>query len=152
MNSRNFADYIFLGQGPFFGIAQEAMLKVKEMSCSYGQCFHTLEFRHGPKAIVSNETLLTFFLSDSRLRIRTRGPRRDERSWRYHSGRRESRNAGREKIFPPIIELGLTVPEFARPAAAVIPGQLLGFYTGIRKGLDPDNPRNLSRVVMLEGK
>jgi glucosamine 6-phosphate synthetase-like amidotransferase/phosphosugar isomerase protein len=30
------------------------------------------------------------------------------------------------------------------------PGQLLGLYTGLDKGLDPDAPRNLSRVVTLE--
>jgi glucosamine 6-phosphate synthetase-like amidotransferase/phosphosugar isomerase protein len=34
----------------------------------------------------------------------------------------------------------------------VMPGQLLGFYAGIKKGLNPDEPRNLSRVVMLETK
>jgi glucosamine 6-phosphate synthetase-like amidotransferase/phosphosugar isomerase protein len=28
--------------------------------------------------------------------------------------------------------------------------QLLGLYTGIKKGLDPDRPRHLSRVVVLE--
>jgi glucosamine 6-phosphate synthetase-like amidotransferase/phosphosugar isomerase protein len=50
------------------------------------------------------------------------------------------------------VELGLAVPETARVAASVIPGQLLGFFTGVRKGFDPDSPRNLSRVVMLEGK
>src|SRR5580704_11919530 len=58
-------DYIFLGQGPFHGIAREAALKVMEMSCSYSQFFHALEFRHGPKAIVSGDTALTFFLSES---------------------------------------------------------------------------------------
>ena len=67
-----FADYIFLGQGPFHGIAREAALKVMEMSCSYSQFFHALEFRHGPKAIVSPATCLTFFVSDS---ARTAGNR-----------------------------------------------------------------------------
>ena len=33
-----------------------------EMSCSYSQFFHTLEFRHGPKAIVSERTCIFFFL------------------------------------------------------------------------------------------
>ena len=65
MESHDFADYVFLGQGPFYGVANEAMLKVKEMSCSYAQCFHTLEFRHGPKSIVSPETLVTFLLSET---------------------------------------------------------------------------------------
>jgi hypothetical protein len=32
----------------------------------------------------------------------------------------------------------------------VFAGQLTGLYTGLRKGLDPDNPRHLSRVVVLD--
>ena len=62
---RSFADYVFLAQGPFYGIAREASLKVMEMSCSYSQFFHALEFRHGPKAIVSPDTCLMFFLSET---------------------------------------------------------------------------------------
>jgi hypothetical protein len=27
--------------------------------------------------------------------------------------------------------------------------QLVGLYTGLKKGLDPDEPRNLSRAVIL---
>src|SRR5258708_4962367 len=60
-----FGDYVFLGQGPFHAIAMEASLKVMEMSCSYSQFFHTLEFRHGPQAIVSPGTCLMFFLSQA---------------------------------------------------------------------------------------
>jgi glucosamine--fructose-6-phosphate aminotransferase (isomerizing) len=58
-------DYVFLGQGAFHGVAREAALKLMEMSCSYSQFFHTLEFRHRPKAIVSPATCLTFFLSNA---------------------------------------------------------------------------------------
>ena len=51
-----------------------------------------------------------------------------------------------------LIELSLEVPEWRpRPAAAVIAGQLFGFYMGIRKGFDPDQPRNLTRAVILDG-
>jgi glucosamine--fructose-6-phosphate aminotransferase (isomerizing) len=40
-------------------------------------------------------------------------------------------------------------PEFARLAPLAIPAQLLGAAAGLRKGLDPDKPKNLSRVVTL---
>jgi glucosamine--fructose-6-phosphate aminotransferase (isomerizing) len=151
-DSRAFADYVFLGQGPFFGIAQESMLKVKEMSCSYAQCFHTLEFRHGPKAIVSPETLITFIISETGFvaevavleEIKKLGGTTLVIS---HAGDSKIRRAADY-----FVELALDVPETARVAASVIPGQLLGFYTGIKKGLNPDEPRNLSRVVMLETK
>jgi glutamine---fructose-6-phosphate transaminase (isomerizing) len=147
---QSFEDYVFLGQGPFFGIAQEAMLKVKEMSCSYAQCFHTLEFRHGPKAIVSPETLVTFFISESGFdsevsvleEIKDLGAATLVITNRANAAVRESSDV--------LIETALSLPEAARAAAFVIPGQLLGFHTGIRKGFDPDNPRNLSRVVMLQ--
>ena len=66
-----FSDYVFLGQGPFHGIAREAALKVMEMSCSYSQFFHALEFRHGPKAIVSPAHALTFFVSDTAQKAET---------------------------------------------------------------------------------
>ena len=48
-----------------------------------------------------------------------------------------------------LIEFGFELPELARMAPYVFAGQLIGLFTGLKKGLDPDNPRNLSRVVIL---
>jgi glutamine---fructose-6-phosphate transaminase (isomerizing) len=150
VDSNSFADYVFLGQGPFFGIAQESMLKVKEMSCSYAQCFHTLEFRHGPKAIVSPQTLITFIISetgfDAELAVL-------EEIKKLGGTTLVVSNADDpiiRRCADYAVELSLKIPEAARAAASVVPGQLLGFYTGIKKGLNPDEPRNLSRVVLLE--
>lgn len=151
VQDNTFADYVFLGQGPFFGIAQESMLKVKEMSCSYAQSFHTLEFRHGPKAIVSPETLITFILSESGFdaevavlhEVKTLGGKTLAIANSADTAVRRSADY--------VVELSLDVPEVARAAASVIPGQLLGFYTGLKRNLNPDEPRNLSRVVMLRG-
>jgi glucosamine--fructose-6-phosphate aminotransferase (isomerizing) len=145
-----FADYVFLGQGPFFGVAQESMLKVTEMSCSYAQSFHTLEFRHGPKAIISPETLITFFMSASGFReetavleeIKELGGTTLVVTNKDSSAIRQSADY--------LVDLGLNLPQAVWPAAAVIPGQVLGFYLGINKGLDPDRPRHLTRVVTLE--
>ena len=47
------------------------------------------------------------------------------------------------------IELGLQASEYARPAAFAIWGQLYGVYYGLKKGLNPDSPKNLTRVVEL---
>ena len=149
--ARAYADYVFLGQGPFFGVAQESMLKVKEMSCSYAQAFHTLEFRHGPKAIVSGETLVTFFLSESGFDAESAVLEEVKGLGGATLVVTNAANAAIRKSADYLIELSLEVPEAARPAAAVIPGQLLGFHTGIRKGFDPDQPRHLTRVVTLAG-
>jgi glucosamine--fructose-6-phosphate aminotransferase (isomerizing) len=47
------------------------------------------------------------------------------------------------------IELGLAVPELALLVVYLVWGQLLGVHLGLRKGLDPDSPCHLSRVVSL---
>ena len=148
--ANTFTDYVCLGQGPLFGIASESTLKLTEMSVSYSQCFPTLEFRHGPKSIVSPEVLLTFLLSESSYdaecevleEIKGLGGttlvvanRADERA---------------RKSADLLVELNLDLPELARLAPYLFAGQLTGLYTGLKKGLDPDNPRNLSRVVILD--
>src|SRR5208282_6412321 len=48
-----------------------------------------------------------------------------------------------------LIELALDAPEFARYAVTAIPAHLLGTAVGLRKGLNPDAPKNLTRAVVL---
>jgi glucosamine--fructose-6-phosphate aminotransferase (isomerizing) len=147
-----FADYVFLGQGPYYAVASESMLKVKEMSCSYAQCFHTLEFRHGPKAIVGPKTLITFLLSETGYEaerevldeIKSLGGATLVVTNHADNGTRNAADL--------LVELNLDVPEIAQLAAFVMPAQLLGLFTGLRKGLDPDRPRHLSRAVVLNKK
>ena len=151
VDSRIFADYVFLGHGPFYGVAQEAMLKVKEMSCSYAECFHTLEFRHGPKSIVSPETLISFFLSDSGSEAEVGVLAEVKNLGGTTLVIADRANSAARRAADYLIELSLDIPEAARAAAMIVPGQLLGFYTGVRKGFNPDEPRNLTRVVVLAG-
>ena len=47
--------FFFLGGGPLYGLACEAMLKTKEMTCSWAEAYHPLEFRHGPMSVVDKE-------------------------------------------------------------------------------------------------
>ncbi len=48
-----------------------------------------------------------------------------------------------------LIELALDGPEFARYAVTAIPAHLLGTAAGLRKGLDPNVPKNLMRAVVF---
>jgi len=47
------------------------------------------------------------------------------------------------------IEISCDLPELVKAASYVFVPQLLALYTGLKKGLNPDAPRHLSRVVML---
>jgi len=142
-------NYSFLGQGPFFGIANEAMLKVMESSCSYAQVFHSLEFRHGPKSIVSPRSLVGFFISDKAYaaevdlleEMKALGA-----TTMVVTSQPTSRIRAATDL---LIETPSGSDENSRLVACALAGQLLGLYTGLKKGLDPDSPRNLSQVVIL---
>ena len=146
----SFADYVFLGQGPYHGIAREAALKVMEMSCSYSQFFHALEFRHGPKAIVSPATCLTFFISDSALQEETEVVQemKDLGGVIVAVCNRATPEIRRSAHL--VIELEVPGDEFVRLAPSIVPCQLFGYFSGLAKGLDPDHPKNLTKVVILD--
>lgn len=152
VQARKFADYVFLAQGPLFGIANEAMLKVMESSCSYGQVFHTMEFRHGPKSIAAPETLIAFFLSESSYEAEVEVLEEMKKLGATTLVIGNTVDARARKAADMLIEMGLQLPEYARLAAYAVWGQLYGVYTGLHKGLNPDSPRNLTRVVVLNGQ
>ena len=149
VNTHDFLDYVFLAQGPLLGIAKECALKVTESSSSYAQTFHTLEFRHGPKSIVTPDVLAVFLLSESGYdaevemleEVKELGGRTMVVANRADHRARKAGDL--------VIELNLEIPELARLAAYVPCGQILGLCTGLKKGINPDEPRHLSRVVIL---
>jgi glucosamine--fructose-6-phosphate aminotransferase (isomerizing) len=150
VRAHEFEDYVCLGQGALYGVACEAALKLTEMSVSYGQSFPTLEFRHGPKSIVSAKTLIVFLLSEraylAELDVLEEVKGLGGTTLVVTNRAQERVRAAADLV----VELGASGPETARLPLYALGGQLMGLYTGIEKGLDPDNPRNLSRVVLLE--
>ena len=150
VEARSFEDCVYLAQGPLFGIASECMLKVTESSSTYAQVFHSLEFRHGPKAIVGPETLITLLMSESSCDAELELLEEMKKLGAAIMVIANRLDARAENAADFAIELGLRVPEYARPAAYTIWGQLYGLYAGLKKGLNPDAPRNLTRVVVLD--
>lgn len=51
---RRFDHYIYLGQGSYYGLALEGMLKLKEMTQLQTEAFNPLEFRHGPISVLND--------------------------------------------------------------------------------------------------
>jgi len=145
-----FADYVCLGHGPFYSLAREYALKVMEMSVSSAQFFHSLEFRHGPKSVVTPHTLLIFLLSEQGYEaecdlleeVKSLGGTTLVIAQQANSRVRAAADL--------LVELPLQLPELARLAPSLVPGQLLGLHTGLKKGLNPDSPRHLSRAVILD--
>jgi glutamine---fructose-6-phosphate transaminase (isomerizing) len=149
VNTQDFDDFVFLGQGPFHGLAREGALKVMEMSCSYSQFFHTMEFRHGPKAVVSPRTCLTFFLSESGASAESEVLAEMKQLGGTIIAVCNHATEAVRKNSDLVVELGFAGPETATLWPAIVPSQMLGFFKGIKKNLNPDAPVNLDRVVIL---
>jgi len=149
---RKFADFVFLGQGAHYWLAQEAALKVTEMSASYAQAYHSLEFRHGPRSIAGRETLITFFISDAAAEEEILLVRELKALGAANLVIVNHATPELKASSDLVIELNLPGPEFARFAVAAILAHLLGVAVGLRKGLDPDSPKNLTRAVVLSEK
>ena len=152
---RKVADYVFLAQGVHYWLAQEAGLKVTEMSSSYAQVYHSLEFRHGPRSIAGPHAMITIYVSDEAAEAETAlaGELRELGSPVCVIVNRATPELRKNSDL--LVELALDGPEFARYALSAIPAHLLGTAIGLRKGLNPDAPRNLTRAVVLaspEGK
>jgi glutamine---fructose-6-phosphate transaminase (isomerizing) len=150
VHKHSFEDYVAVGQGALFGIACETALKLTEMSVSYGQSFHTLEFRHGPKSIVSERTLISCLLSESGYSVELEVLEEVKRLGGTTLVVANHADSRARKAADLLVEVKAESPEAARLPLYLLSGQLMGLYTGLEKGLDPDNPRNLSRVVVLE--
>jgi glucosamine--fructose-6-phosphate aminotransferase (isomerizing) len=144
-----FSDYVCLGQGPFYGLACESALKVMEMSRTPAQSFHTLEFRHGPKSIVSGATLITFLLSEANhdVEVEVLEEMKDLGGKTLVVAKRMTDRARAAADLT--VELDCVLPEGCCLPSFVLAGQLFGLYAALKKGFDPDRPPNLTRVVLL---
>jgi glutamine---fructose-6-phosphate transaminase (isomerizing) len=139
--------FSFLGSGPQYGIANEAMLKMKEMSLSPSEAFHFFEFRHGPKSMVNGRALVVGLVSKA-----AHVP--EERVLDEMAAL-----GGHTLALAPLpgtgggtrrIQLPYHLPAWATPVLYLPPLQLLAYYRAASKGLDPDHPRNLESVVFLD--
>lgn len=138
--------YFFLGSGPQYGVACEAMLKLKEMSITHSEAYHALEFRHGPKAMVDGETLAVGLLS--------RRAFDHERAVLMETGEMAATILALSPAEPIAgainVQLPTALPEWTLPPLYLPPLQLLAYHRAMAKGLDPDRPRHLEAVVVLD--
>lgn len=154
----DFKRIVFLGSGSLFGVAHESHLKVQELSDGYiiGKFDSFLGFRHGPKAVVNDTTLIVYLLSNKAyaklyeldMVQSVNKTAAGEKSVAIGNGYNED-----EFKFDFSIEFpGGTadIPEDFLSVFYVIPAQIIGFYKSLNLGLSPDNPSkcgSITRVV-----
>ena len=150
--ARRLAEYgnpdlvVHLGLGPNQGLAEEGTLKLKEMTQVPCESYNPLEFRHGPISVVTDRTLIVI-LEGQRERAYIEDVERDL----LHTGAVVARIAPYATAEPATsFLLGTGFSDIARCCLYLPPLQLHGYYRAVGLGLDPDRPRNLNQVVVLD--
>jgi glucosamine--fructose-6-phosphate aminotransferase (isomerizing) len=133
--------FYFLGSGPRYGLACELSLKMKEMSLSHSEPFHFLEFRHGPRSMVTPETLVVGLLSE----LNQTPELAVLEDMQAQGGRILALGEHNADV-----TFASGVSNAARNVLYLPAGQLLAFERAIHKGLNPDRPHNLNAVVRLD--
>lgn len=143
-------NFVFLGQGPFYGIACESMLKIKEMAISMSEAYHVLEYRHGPMAIADEHTLVTLFFSNQGTSHEEAVLMDMKKLGAKTLAICETTTATIFNTADVVIEINSGVPDAFRTVLVMLVVQLFSFYRASAKGINPDKPRHLSQVVMLK--
>ncbi|MEU3842856.1 sugar isomerase [Streptomyces sp. NPDC028635] len=112
--------FTFLGRGWTVGLANEAGLKMREASLSWTEAYPAMEYRHGPISITTDGTA-TWMFGDAPEGLAD-----------------QVRATG-----------GLWVDGGLDPLAELVRAQRLAVAVAAARGLDPDQPRHLTRSVIL---
>lgn len=133
--------FYMLGSEVRYGLACEISLKMKEMTLSHSEPFYPMEFRHGPKSMVTPTTLIIGLLGPGRRA-------QDEAVLREMLAMGARTLSVAEDDADVLLNSGLS--ELAQSVLLVPAGQLVALGRALSKGLNPDSPNNLSTVVFLD--
>jgi glucosamine--fructose-6-phosphate aminotransferase (isomerizing) len=143
-------NFLYLGRQYLYPVALEGALKLKEISYIHAEGYPAAEMKHGPIALVDENTPSVFLMPRSAVfdkvmsnleEIKARGgPVIAIAS----AGDEEVAAHADDVIYVP------EVPEYLQPLVAVVPLQLLAYHIALLRGCDVDRPRNLAKSVTVE--
>jgi glucosamine--fructose-6-phosphate aminotransferase (isomerizing) len=141
---------LYLGRQYLFPVALEGALKLKEISYIHAEGYPAAEMKHGPIALVDEDTPSVFLISRGGVydkvlsnleEIKARGGPVIAVTT---EGDEDTAARADDVIFLP------EVPEYLQPLVSVVPLQLLAYHIALLRGCDVDKPRNLAKSVTVE--
>jgi glucosamine--fructose-6-phosphate aminotransferase (isomerizing) len=140
----------YMGRLFDYAVSLESALKLKEISYTHSEAFAAGELKHGPIALVDQNTLVTALCTQSALfdkmdsnikEVKARGAATAVITWEDADYFDQTADA--------IFRIPRTLDSLS-PMLSVIPAQLFAYYCAVLRGNDPDKPRNLAKSVTVE--
>jgi glutamine---fructose-6-phosphate transaminase (isomerizing) len=141
---------MFIGRGVGYAIAREGALKLKEVSYVHAEGYPAGELKHGPITLLDQHTPLVAIATQGATYEKTISNIQEVRA---RNARVIAVATTGDKLIGEHAEDVFYIPavdELLTPTLAVIPLQLLAYYTAVERGCDIDQPRNLAKSVTVE--
>ncbi len=141
--SRN-AFFIGRGQDAYVGI--EGALKLKEISYIQAEGYPGGELKHGPIALIEDNTPVIALVTQPHVHLNNRGNVKEvvARGANACVIASEGLDLPTDAFVIPMVETLLS------PLLSVLPLQLIAYYAALGRGCDVDKPRNLAKSVTVE--
>ena len=143
-------DMFFIGRGSLYPTALEGALKIKEVAYVHAEGYQAAELKHGPIALLSEQTPVVALLADVPGKEKTVGNVQECRARQapvlgiVTEGDTDAAAHVNDAIFIP-----RTSPEIA-PIVTVVALQLFAYHVARLRGCEIDQPRNLAKSVTVE--
>jgi glucosamine--fructose-6-phosphate aminotransferase (isomerizing) len=143
-------NFLYLGRQYLYPVALEGALKLKEISYIHAEGYPAAEMKHGPIALVDEDTPSVFLVPRGAVfdkvmsnleEIKARGGPIIAVAC---EGDEEVAARADDVIYVP------EVPEYLQPIVTAVPLQLLAYHIALLRGCDVDKPRNLAKSVTVE--
>ena len=142
----------YLGRGIDYTTAEEASLKLKEISYIHSESYPAGELKHGTIALIEKGVNVISIVTDKNIYKKTIS-NIEEVITRGANTTVILNKSISELINNEIFTNVIIVPDtniYLSPIITIVPLQLLAYYVSKEKGLDVDKPRNLAKSVTVE--
>jgi glucosamine--fructose-6-phosphate aminotransferase (isomerizing) len=142
--------FLYLGRHIGLPVALEGALKLKEISYIPTEAYSAGEMKHGPIALLDEDTPVVCVATDSHVYDKVVSNIQETRARGAHviaiatDGNEDIQHHADDVIFVP------RSPAFLQAVLAAVPLQLLAYRIARLKGLNVDQPRNLAKTVTVE--
>ena len=151
--ARRFHDapfFLYLGRHIGLPVALEGALKLKEISYIPTEAYSAGEMKHGPIALLDEETPVVVVATNIHLYDKIVSNIQEVRARGAHviaiatDGNEDIQHHADDVIYVP------KTPAFLQVVLAILPLQLLAYRIARLRGLNVDQPRNLAKTVTVE--
>ncbi|QDT22902.1 glutamine--fructose-6-phosphate transaminase (isomerizing) [Gimesia chilikensis] len=146
----NFNNFLYLGRLYNFPGALEGALKLKEISYIHAEGYPAAEMKHGPIALVDEETPSVFVVPRGQIYPKVMSNLEEVKARKGPviaiacEGDRKIADIADDVIYVPDVD------DFLQPLVTAIPLQLLSYHIAVQRGCNVDRPRNLAKSVTVE--